>query len=219
MIEKIVLIGGGGHCKSIIDSIICLNKYEIVGIVDSKENIGKNINSIPIIGEDKLLTDLYAKGIKSAFITVGSIGYCHIRERLYNFAKNIGFTIPNIIDSTSILAHSVTLGEGTFIGKGCIVNSDTTLGDMVIINSGAIIEHDCRIGNFVHIAPGVTISGNVKIGQYTHIGVGSTIIQGITIGNQTLVGASSLVLKNIDSGLKVFGIPCKEVGKWQNTFL
>ncbi|MDK2821920.1 MAG: PglD N-terminal domain [Clostridia bacterium] len=37
MREKIILIGGGGYCKSVIDVIECLGTYDIVWIVDKKE--------------------------------------------------------------------------------------------------------------------------------------------------------------------------------------
>ncbi|MDQ0969199.1 FlaA1/EpsC-like NDP-sugar epimerase [Flavobacterium sp. W4I14] len=39
--QKIVLIGGGGHCKACIDVIEETGEYEILGILDQKENIGK----------------------------------------------------------------------------------------------------------------------------------------------------------------------------------
>ena len=37
MKEKLVLIGGGGHCRACIDVIERENKYQIAGIVDIKE--------------------------------------------------------------------------------------------------------------------------------------------------------------------------------------
>ena len=35
--EKIVLVGGGGHCKSVIDVIECEGRFEIAGNVDQRE--------------------------------------------------------------------------------------------------------------------------------------------------------------------------------------
>ena len=41
--KKIVLIGGGGHCKSVIDVIEQEGQFTIVGIVDNAELLGSKI--------------------------------------------------------------------------------------------------------------------------------------------------------------------------------
>ena len=39
--EDLILIGGGGHCKSCIDVIELEDKYRIAGIVDLPEKLGQ----------------------------------------------------------------------------------------------------------------------------------------------------------------------------------
>lgn len=209
--EKIILIGGGGHCKSVIDTIRSSIKYEIIGIVDLKEKVGTFIGDIKIIGTDEDLEVFYKKGIRNAFITVGSIGNPALRIKLYNMARKIGFKFPIIIDKTAIVSKNTIIEEGTFIGKGAIVNTNSKIGKNSIINSGSIIEHDCIIGDFVHIAPGSVLSGGVIIGENTHIGTNSTIIQNIKIGQNTIIGAGSVVVKDVKSNVKCYGNPCREV--------
>lgn len=210
--DKIILLGGGGHCKSVIDSIE-ENKYEIVGILDRKEKIGQIICGINIIGTDELADKLYRSGVKYAFITTGSIGDVTLRKKLYLSMKKIGFKIPNITDRSAIISTNIQIGEGNFIGKGAIINAESKIGDMCILNSGVIVEHDCEIDNFVHIASGVVLSGGVKIMNDTHIGSNSTIIQGIQIGYNSIIGAGSVVTNNIANSIKAYGVPCKEMGK------
>ena len=207
--EKIILVGGGGHCKSIIDSINGLKKFEIVGIVDKKykKNIGLGID---IIGSDEDLNSLYKSGIKNAFIGVGSIGNPNIRIKLYNLLKNLGYTFPVIIDKTAIVSSSAIIEDGVFVGKGAIINTNAVIKKQCIINSGAIVEHDCKINEFVHLAPGATLSGGVSIGERTHIGTNSTIIQNINVGNDVIVGAGSVIVKNIKDGIMVYGNPGRE---------
>lgn len=209
--KDIILIGGGGHCKSVIDTIKNLEKFNIVGILDLKNKVGTKISGIEIIGIDEELESLFKKNIKYAFITLGSIGDVFLRKRLYLRAKKIGYSFPNIIDKTSIISKDINIGYGNYIGKGAIVNINSTIENNCIINTGAIIEHDSYIGNFSHIAPGTTISGNTYIGENTHIGTNTTIIQGIKIGNNTIIGAGSVVVRNISSNKKAYGNPCKEV--------
>ena len=207
--EKIILVGGGGHCKSIINSINDLKQFEIVGIVDKKhkECLGLDID---IIGSDEDLNSLYKSGIKNAFIGVGSIGNPNIRIKLYNLLKGIGYSFPIIIDKTAIVSSNSMIEEGVFIGKGAIINTNAVIKKQCIINSGAIIEHDCKINEFVHLAPGATLSGGVYIGKRTHIGTNSTIIQNINVGNDVIIGAGSVIVKNVKDGTKVYGNPGRE---------
>lgn len=209
--KDILLIGGGGHCKSVIDTLKTLNKFNIIGILDVKEKVGRHIDNVKIIGTDERLKDYYSKGIRHAFITLGSIGNPQLRIKLYKNAKKLGYEFPIIIDKTAIVSDNSPIEEGTFIGKGTIINANTNIGKNCIINSGAIIEHDCKIKNFVHIAPGSVLSGGVVIGDNTHIGTNSTIIQNIKIGQNSIIGAGSVVVKNIKSNVKAYGNPCREV--------
>jgi sugar O-acyltransferase (sialic acid O-acetyltransferase NeuD family) len=211
--EDIILIGGGGHCKSIIDTINELKKYNIIGILDIADKLGNEICGIKIIGTDDSLEYYYKNGVRNAFLTIGSIGDTLIRRKLYSIALNIGYIFPNIIDNTAIVSDKIEIGHGNFIGKGAIININVKIANNTIINTGAIIEHDCYIGSFCHIAPGTAINGNVVIGENTHIGTNSTIIQNIKIGDNTIIGAGSVVVKNIESNIKAYGNPCKEVRK------
>lgn len=209
--EKIILLGGGGHCKSIIDTIQTSNLYKIVGIIDLKQNIGQYINGIEVVDSDENLMKYKKAGIENAFISIGSIGNTLVRRKLYDLAKKIGFNIPKIIDNSAIVSKDTEIFDGTFIGKGAIVNTKSVIGLNCIINSGSIVEHDCSIDDFVHISSGVTLCGGVRIGENTHIGANSTVIQYKTIGENVVIGAGSVVIKNIRNNVKAYGNPCKEV--------
>lgn len=209
--DAIILLGGGGHCKSVIDSIRRMNRYHIIGILDKKDKVGSYINGVRIIGEDNELPHFFQRGVQYAFITLGSIGNILFREKIYQRVKSAGYKLPIIADPTAIISDSAKIGEGTYIGKGAIINTDVTVGTNCIINTGAIIDHECQIGDFSHISPGTTLSGNVLVGYGTHIGTNSTVIQGIQIGSNTLIGAGSVVVKDIGSNKKAYGNPCKEV--------
>lgn len=209
--EKVLLIGGGAHCASVIDSMNQQALYEPVGILDVPEKVGEQILGVPIIGVDADAEKFFNRGIKLAFITLGSIGNTKVREKLVLNAERIGFHFPIVVDPTAIVSDHAQIGEGTFIGKGAILNNHVTVGKHSIVNTGVIVDHDGSVGDFVHLAPGTTMSGQVTIGNRTHIGTNATLIQAVTIGDDTIIGAGSVVLKDIGSGKKAYGNPCKEV--------
>lgn len=211
MKKELILIGGGGHGESIIDTIRGLETYSIAGILDPGKKAGTDVLGIKVIGSDQDLTYFFNMGIRNAVIAVGSMGNPGPRQKLYQLCRNIGYELPNIIDKSAILSETLKMGEGNFIGKGVLINTGVTIGNGTIINTGAILEHGCRIEDFVHIAPGCVLCGNVQVKANAHIGAHSTLLQGVSIGNGTMIGAGSLVLKNISSKKLAYGSPAKEV--------
>ncbi len=203
-------MGGGGHCKIVVDTLLLTNEYEIISITDLQQNVREKISGISILGTDDELDDYFKKGVKFCFISAGSVKSPHLRVNLFNKAEKIGFKFPNIIHPNAIISQSSDIGEGNYIAPGVIINSGVKIGNHCIINTGAIIDHDCRIEDFVHIAPGAVISGGVEIGKYSHIGAGSSVIQYLQIGKNTVIGAGSVVVKNIGDNVVAFGNPCKE---------
>jgi len=209
MSKRILLIGGGGHCKSVLDSLLVLKQYIDIGIIDKKENIGKKIMGISIIGCDDDLSQLYKNGYSYAFVTVGSIGHPHLRIKLFDLISAIGFVIPNVIDQSAVVSDDVFMDSGIFIGKNAVVNAGSKIRKGSIINSGAIIEHDCLIGSFAHIAPGTVLCGEVEIGKNTHIGAKSVVRQQLKMGANSIIGIGSVVTKSLADKVVAYGNPCK----------
>lgn len=211
--NDIILIGGGGHCKSVIDTIRSQDEYNILGIIDIEKKVGSRLLGIEVIGTDSDLDKFYHEGINTAFITLGSIGQPTKRVEIFNKLKKIGFKLPVIMDKSAIISDNVSIGEGCFIGKGVIINVDAEIGSCCILNTGAQIDHDCKIGDFVHIAPGTVLSGGVKIKEESHIGTNSTIIENTIIGKCCLIGAGSVVVNEVKDNTLAYGNPCREVSR------
>jgi len=211
MTRKLLLLGGGGHCKSIIDSILDSNEYSEIGIVEKHDHSKALILGIPVIGIDEDLEYLKSIGFTDAFVSLGSIGNTLNRRRLFKLILSLGFAVPNIIDKNAIVSKSTVFGKGIFIGKHALVNADSSLADCSIINSSATIEHDCAIGEFVHVSSGAVLGGNVLIGSDSHIGAGSIIRQQIRIGKNVMIGMGSIVLHDVPDNTVAYGNPCRIV--------
>ena len=203
MMKKLVLIGGGGHCKSVLDAALRSGEYSEIVITDPEITVGTEICGCKVVGTDEMLPNLLRQGYGYAFITVGSITNPSLRIKLAGKAKALGFIFPIISDPSAVVSEYAHVGAGTFIGKNVVVNTDTMIGEHCIINTGCIIEHECQVGDFAHISVGSILCGNVKVGKESFIGAGSTVIQGIKIGNQTIVGANSTILTDMEDHMKV----------------
>lgn len=208
--KRILLVGGGGHCKSVLDSLLASQVYSDIGLVE-KENINVTIRGIKQVGTDAELPSLFAAGWTDAFITVGSIGNTMLRRKLYRKVKELGFSVPNIADRTAIIAADVPFPEGAYIGKLSVINPGTVIGVCSIINTSVIVEHDCTIGDFVHVSPGSVLCGHVTIGDDTHVGAGTIVRQQLTVGKETIIGIGSVITKNIPAHVEAYGNPCRVV--------
>ena len=195
--KKLVLVGGGGHCKVVIDAVKSSDQFELCGIVDPNLDRGISILGIEAIGDDSRLLELFRQGVKNAFITVGSIGDCSNRKRIYDNLKNIGFQLPVVVHPKAVIARDVELGEGTFIAAGAVVNPGVRIGKNVIINTSVSIDHDCKIADFVHIAPGATLCGGVEVADSAHVGAGAKVRQCVKIAKNYLVKMGTVVTKDL----------------------
>ena len=206
-------IGAGGHTKVLIDIINDNNKFNILGLISSKNNINI-INNIDIIGSDEDLVKFYKKGVRDVFIGIGSIEDTKKNKLIYDNLIKIGFNIISVIHNTAIISNSASLMSGVKVMAGSIINPETVIGNNCIINTGSIIEHDCCLKDHVQIGPGSYVAGNVIIGEGSIIGIGAKIIQGITIGEYSMVAAGAVVTSNIGDNKMFAGIPAKEKKTW-----
>lgn len=204
--EDIILVGYGGHAKSIADSIERQKKYRIIGYTEKNP-----CNSTyPYLGTDECLKEWYDKGIRNVVMGIGYMGTSRIRERIFAYLKEIGYSFPTIIDPSAIVSSSAQISEGVFIGKNAIVNAEAKVGDMAIINTKALVEHECVVGEFSHIAVGAVLCGRVSIGKSVLIGANATVLQTVSIGDYSIVGADTLVRKDVMPDMMIVGNKIKE---------
>lgn len=190
MKEKIILIGGGGHCHSVIDVIEQENKYEIIAIVDTKENIGKKVLNYEIIACDGDLETIF-EICQKAVITVGQIESNKIRVKIYNKLKQIGFNLPVIISPLAYVSKHSVIDEGTVIMHHALINANVKIGKNCIINTKALIEHDCIVEDNCHISTASVINGGVIVKENSFFGSNATSKQSIEIDG--FIKAGSLV--------------------------
>ncbi len=200
--EDIVIIGFGGHAKSVADCILRSGKYNIAGYTDLHDNLCR----FQYLGTDECLRNIFYNGVTNAVLGIGFMGNVFIRDSVVRLAKDIGYRFPVIFDPSSVISEDAEIGEGTFVGKCTVINANSKIGRFCILNTGSVIEHDDKIGDYTHISVGAALCGSVNIGHHTLIGAKATVIQGKSIGDNSIVGANSTVLKDVGDNMKVYGI-------------
>ena len=203
VLKKILIAGCGGHAKSLADSIMATGCYEIAGYTSP---LADDSFPYPCLGEDERFPQIYESGVTEAAVGIGYMGKGKVRDRVFEQLKDNGFNVPVIIDPSATVSTTASIGEGTFIAKGVLVNAYSAIGKMCIINTGAILEHDVKIGSFSHVAGGAVLCGEVQIGDHSFIGANATVIQQVRIGNNVIVGAGSVVLADVPDELTVYGV-------------
>ena len=190
--KEIILIGGGGHCKSVIDVIEQEGQFKIVGIVDRPELLGTDVLGYSVIGNDANLESL-AKKHTYALVTVGHIRSPAPRIKLFDIATEAGFVLPSIISPRAYVSQHAFIGQGVVVMHDALINAGATIGNNCIINSKALIEHDTKILEHCHISTSVTINGGVTIESGCFIGSGVITKESIIIKQNSFIKAGTIV--------------------------
>ena len=190
--KPLILLGGGGHCKSVIDVAESAG-YTILGILDKPELVGIKVLDYEIIGTDDDIPQYVDK--TEFLITVGQIKSPAIRKKLALLVMRAGGKFATVIANDAYVSKYATIGAGTVIMHKAVVNADACIGEHCIINTMANIEHEVQIGGFCHVSTGVMVNGNCVIGDEVFIGSGSVLYNGISVMNNAIIPAGSVVRK------------------------
>ncbi len=196
--KEILLIGGGGHCRSCIDVIETHTGFKIAGIIEkSGNNTGTSILGYPIIGCDNDL-EILKKRYDYAFIALGQMGSSHTRKKIFNRLKKSGFIFPVIISPLAHVSKHASLEEGTIVMHQAIVNAGSRVGSNCILNTKCLIEHDAIIGDHTHISTAAVLNGETVIGSGSFVGSNATIVQGASLPDNYFFKAGGLILSKKD---------------------
>ena len=192
----ILLIGGGGHCRSCIDVIEAEGKYKITGIVNQPGGNCEPVLGYEVLGDDEDLPELLKK-YPNALITVGQVKSADLRVNLFSTLKEMGAQLPVIISPNAYVSRHTEIKGSTIVMHGAILNAGSSIGKNCIINNQALIEHDAEVGDHCHIATGAIINGEVTVGEGTFIGSGVVTKHCIRIGRNCVIGSGANIKTDI----------------------
>jgi sugar O-acyltransferase (sialic acid O-acetyltransferase NeuD family) len=206
MPDEVAVLGSGGHAKVVVEAILARTpERRIILLDDSAEAAGRSIFGIPVTGRRDQLD-----GHPGVAVALG-IGDNLARSRVMQWLQERGRRLETVVHPAAVIAGSVTVGAGAFVGAGAVAIAEARIAAGAIINTSASVDHDCEIGEAAHIAPGVRLCGNVSVGERSLIGVGSVIRPGTKVAADVIVGAGSVVVADIASRGTYVGNPARPV--------
>jgi sugar O-acyltransferase (sialic acid O-acetyltransferase NeuD family) len=195
--NRLIIIGAGGHGKVIADAAL-KNGYANICYID--DHATGDVMGFPIIGTSADIERLNAGG--TDFII--GIGNNAVRKAI---AEKYNVNWVSIVHPSAQIAFNAEIGKGTVVMANAVVNACATVGEHCIINTGAIVEHDNVIENYAHISPNVALGGTVRIGELTHIGIGATVINNVDVCSGCTIGAGAVVVKDLKTKGTYIGVP------------
>jgi len=203
MDKKIIIIGGGGHAKVLVD-ILKQQQINIYAVSAPKmEHDSTLFEGLNFFLNDEEIYK-YEPDEICLLNGIGSIPGNTLREDIFQKFRKDQYEFLSLKSNSSLTSDYCKIGMGVQILHGTVINTDTVIGENCIINTGAIVEHDCVLGASNHIAPGAMLCGGVSTGSSVHIGTGAVIIQGVTIGENSVIGAGSVVTADVPANQIVY---------------
>jgi len=196
-LQKICILGSGGHAASCIDLIESTKKFEIIGVILKKgdKNIKKKfLKKYQILGNDNDYKKI-SKFCKNIVIGISFYKDLSLRSKIFKDLKKAGFKLPIICSPTSHVSLGTKIDEGTQIFHNVTINKNVIIGKNCIINSHALIEHDVAIDQNSQVSTGVVINGGCVIKENSFIGSGSILKENIVIKKKSFIKMGSIIKK------------------------
>ncbi len=194
--KSLLLVGGGGHCRSCIDVIEAEGKFKIAGIVNQSGGSREQILGYDVLGDDDNLPELLKKH-PNALITVGQIKSADLRMKLFQQVQRLGFELPTIISPRAYVSKNAILGIGTIVMHDALVNTGGKIGNNCILNTKSLVEHDAIVEDHCHISTSSVVNGGTIIREKTFIGSNTITKEYITVGKNSVIGGGLRVVSDV----------------------
>ena len=202
--KRLAILGASGHGKVVADIAECCGWQQIDFFDDAWPDVGVN-GHWQVIGDTAALVQVLSE--YSGVIV--AIGNNLIRAAKFELLHKCHAPMISLIHPDTTISRYSSIGAGSVVMAGVVVNIDTTVAEGVILNTGCSIDHDCYLGRFVHISPGACLAGSVHVGDESWIGIGASVRQSISIGTKVTVGAGAAVVSNLPDEVKAMGVPAR----------
>ena len=191
--KPLLMLGCGGHARSLIDLVETEGQWRIQGLLGVPEQVGASVMGYPVIGTDADLRSLRTT-CPAAVLAIGQLPDATTRQRLAALLEQLGFHSPVVISPHAVVSRHAKLGAGTVVGHGAIVNAGAVVGSHCTLNTRALIEHDAWLSDHCHVSTGALVNGGVQLGSGCFIGSGAMLREGLQLPSGTVISAGKRVM-------------------------
>jgi UDP-perosamine 4-acetyltransferase len=204
--QGLVVLGAGGHGRTVVELIRDLDAHEVVGVVDARPPESGQVLGIPILGTEAALPGLRAGGVGLACVAIGDpTARLEAAARL----EAMGFVLPPLVHPSTLRASSASVAEGAVVLPRAVLGALARIGRLAIVTTGAIVEHDAVVEEGALIGPGAVLPGGVQVGARAQIGAGAACRPYVRIGAGAVVGVGAAVVEDVPDGARVGGVPAR----------
>ena len=211
MTKSVYVLGAGGHGRVVLDTLLT-SGVKVIGLLDPNITVGDYVFGVPILGSPTFLDDITVSDV----LLVNGLGVnsnTNSRKRIFEVMKMKGFAFSSIQHTSAVIGRDCTLGDGSQIMAGGVLQNRVRIGLNTVVNTHASIDHDCVISAHAFISPSVVLCGNVRVSESAFIGAGAVVLPGIQIATNTVVGAGAVVTKDVPERWVVSGNPAIKIGE------
>jgi sugar O-acyltransferase (sialic acid O-acetyltransferase NeuD family) len=207
--QRILVLGAGGHAKSVIDILERMPDREVVGVIASAPAADATHAGYPVLGDDAQLAAVVERhGVDGCVVAIGDNW---TRARV---ARMVGEAVPSLRFTTVIhpsaqIARAVTIGDGTVVAGNAVVERDAHIGAHAYISMTTVVGHDVSIGDYATLGPHAVLCGAARLGEYAMVGAGANVLQNIVVGEHTVIGAGSTVTRDVPAYAVAYGSPAR----------
>ncbi len=176
--EKLLLVGAGGFGRMVAEQAML--QYDCA-FVDDSQAVGDRICDIRIAGGIAHLQELR----KEYSLLVVGIGNNAFRAQVYEKAKALGYTFPNIIASSAYISPYTKIGTGCVILQNTCIQNGAVVGNGVLLNAGVEVHCDAAIEDYVLVYTNSVIRTGAAVGSYACIGSNCTVCNGAIVPDGT----------------------------------
>lgn len=200
--EPLLLVGAGGHARACVDVIEAEGRFVVAGFIDQSVPIGSKVLGYEVLGNDDTLPDLVRR-FENVLIAVGYVSTPAPRVRLHTLVRDLGARMPVIVAPRAHVSRHATVGDGTIVLHGAVVNAGARIGRNCIVNTLALIEHDTEVGDDCHVATTAAVNSGVRIGDRSFIGSGAAVRQCLRIGADCFIGMGEVIVRDCPDGTRL----------------
>ncbi|MGM0767031.1 MAG: acetyltransferase [Pseudomonadota bacterium] len=205
---QLAVLGASGHGKVVADAAEDAGWETVVVFDDAWPDLHGN-GPWKVEGDS---AELFARVSEFDGVVV-AIGDNGIRRQKQEQLVAFGAKLATIVHPAAHVSRYASIEVGSVVFAHAVVNACVSVGEGSIINTGAIIEHDCLLAEFVHISPNAVLAGGVQVGAGSWIGASASVRQSIVVGKLSVVGMGAVVTRNVPDQTTVIGSPARALNR------